>query len=209
MATYAGAVVKSNNLGKSSSLPWLTFLEDSKKQQETLSGIRHVPRNEMKRPADEEAMMSRENVEFAELFLYNNPHLLEINFIPSLYEEWQLFLKHYLKFQYADYYSIYSAWVFKNNVPYGTPPSMAFQHMQPLYAFLCSVSFVGTVVSLQRLLQFNTDNNNTIVCAMSQPALPDARGYTLVGDILWETSELRFQWHITADQIKTYEAPSR
>lgn len=208
MATYAGAVVKSN-LAQSSDLPWLTFLEDTKKQQETLSGIRQVPRNKMKKPADEEAMISRENVEFAELFLYNNPHLLTISSIPSLYEEWQLFLKVYLKFQFTDYYSIYSGWVSKYRVPYGTPPNMAFEHMQPLHAFLCSISFVGTVVSLQRLLQFHTDNNNTIVCAMSQPALPDARGYTLVGDTLWETSELRFEWHITADEIETYEAPLR
>ena len=112
MATYAGAVVKSN-LAQSGDLPWLTFLEDTKKQQETLSGIRQVPRNKMKKPADEEAMISRENVEFAELFLYNNPHLLTISFIPSLYEEWQLFLKVYLKFQFTDYYSIYSGWVSK------------------------------------------------------------------------------------------------
>ena len=123
-----------------------------------------------------ELKTSRAIVDFAELFLFNVPHITAHTSALDIYPYWIGFIYAYCAFQF---------------------PSLADRTL-----FMREVTFPGTfhalTLNLFRIGQMAGSFAEHVEVQESE------EGYELIGELLWDKSEIRLKWHVSETDMETY-----
>jgi hypothetical protein len=147
-------------------------------------------------------LSSRETIDFAELFLYNNPSITNLDHAGLIFPYWECFVRLYLSLHWPSDSRFYFKWLLDHGLCMGSDRGL----ITPLDQFLRLVSFPATLYALSLPL-FRQPGNGIHqlpgpLC--SERSLDGENGFERVGHVLWERRSVGLHWHITEAQVALY-----
>jgi hypothetical protein len=205
MATYSGILQGDNKPRSHFSLAeWSNMLKDKKSDMEKSSGFKMVPSpllNENGFPIYEVVEVTghdRVAVDFAELFLYNNPAITMLPSVADIFPVWMAFLRRYLLFHWPSELRNYQEWLRLNGCSIGAVRDPNFFDSE-LDRFVARANFIAC---MNALMEVRVNAKLDSFCSATDTG--EEPGYRCVSDVLWDTRSLGVQWHITTAEVANY-----